>query len=99
MDKEMYKKGFITDSLTNEEPGKDFGKKLKGTGNPGLVKLEFSLLNLAALTQVVSGVFYMVPIELEDCIIVRFVSKQKNERAMLCCEVLVADVMLGVSDT
>lgn len=60
----LYSDGFIQPSK------KSVGGQREG-GYPGLVKLESSLLSLAALGNVSQGVLYFLPVELADHFMVR----------------------------
>ena len=42
-----------------------------GQGNPGLIKLECSLLEMGANKYICQGVFYMIPIQVDDVVILR----------------------------
>jgi hypothetical protein len=65
MEKEMYSLGYITQSEKDDK-----GVQLQRVDG-GVVRLEHRLLNLGALNQVCAGVFYFMPIFLEECTIVR----------------------------
>ena len=64
MEENLYKKNLVAISSKNDE------SLVKG--NPGIVRLESSLLSLGATYTACKGLFYMLPVELPDCVIVRF---------------------------
>ena len=41
--------------------------------NPGIIRLESSLLTLGSLGNVCHGLFYMLPVELGDCVMIRYI--------------------------
>ena len=70
MEQNLYSSGIVQEAYRGDD----------GTlfpSNPGLIRLESSLLHLGALTNVCLGMFYMVPIVLDDKVVVRYGTKSK----------------------
>ena len=61
MEEELYSLGLISQPTTDNP------------GDPGVVRLESTLFQLGAQPSVCQGMFYMLPIKLNDLYIVRYV--------------------------
>ena len=64
----MYRKGFISAPVSQEDQG-----ELSEPFKPGVVKIESDLLHLGCLDDICHGVFFFLPIELEHCVVVRYI--------------------------
>lgn len=68
MERELYTRKLFVERIAE---GPRNARIVHEAGTPGLIKIEHCILSLAALTQICCGVFYMMPIELDEAIVVR----------------------------